>query len=322
MKKNFRLAVFDLGLVLFGLISTTTLARDFTKEPKKALTKCAMALQESLDPQIPKLSGLELIQAIEDSFVTKSEAGRLGFGAAETPVRLSRSQTLAISELLNTHNMRLEDFREAYIEFATEFPSGSPDEWIRALAIGLQLKKTPQRLKTQLLSIAKEISFPATNELSFGKHIDQADMKFSHIFDIWLMARQLKKTPKVIGNLVSETGDLFPSLNLEDLLDLLLWSHMSKTSLPDLKNIAAEIQTHFQLTTRKSIGFSNEHVPAVLSIEQALVIHKISILTQTPLEKLLEQFQALSASQQTQELEDIIGPLRNSVQATLDELMK
>ena len=263
-----------------------------------------------------------MIQIIEDSFVTKSEAGRLGFGAAETPVLLSRSQSLAISELLNNHSISLDDFRSAYLEFATEFPTGSPDEWIRAIAFGFQFKITPQKLKTQLLGIAKEISFPATNELSFGKNFDQGEMKFSNVFDVWIMSRQIRKTPKVIGNLLSEVGDIFPNQELEDLLDLLLWSHMSKTSLPDLKNIVTEIQTQFQLKTRKSIGFSMAQVPSVFSVEQALVIHKTSVLTETPIKKLLEQFQTLTENQQTQELEDIVGPLRDSVQTTLDELMK
>ena len=82
------------------------------------------------------------------------------------------------------------------------------------------------------------------------------------------------------------------------------------------------IKENFRLTTRRSIGFSSEPTEIRLSFEQALVIQKMAVISATSLEVLLDQFNQVAVAKNVQEVEDIVSPIRESVQTTLDEMMK
>jgi hypothetical protein len=314
---NFTLLRFNRLIVLSWFFSLFDLA--FAKKP---LTECKKRVASTVGALDPQLLTVALATKIEHFLSVKSEAGRMGFAGSGASISLSARESAEVASLLVQSSISFDQFKTIFTHFGDNHPTGSTQEWLRAIQLAVHLEIDPIKLSQELETLYKTVQLVDFHDLSFGKVSEHGKLRFSEVLDIWLLSRQLSMPPKKITGLVNTVQSEFPGETLEDTFDLLMWQHLSGQKFAKIKEDLDWIKENFRLTTRRSIGFSSEPTEIRLSFEQALVIQKMAVISATSLEVLLDQFNQVAVAKNVQEVEDIVSPIRESVQTTLDEMMK
>jgi hypothetical protein len=327
MKKTGGIVVSKVSLnrvMLFCAIYSVTWASSFVFAANaKSEKPCSNALKQGLNLISQKqLGGIDILQTIENSFVVKAEAGRIGFKSSDAPILMGRENLIRVASLLEQKKYPIDELRSSYLTLASDHPSATPDEWVQALTVAVQADIDPKVLSAELKTLAYNIRYRTPVSLGFSEKRTEGGLKFVDLFQFWVLSKQISKDPQFVSIVVNEVHSLFPGISLEDLLDIVLWSHMTESPIADLRKVVSEIQARFLVTTRKAFGFGSNALVLSPSVEQSLVILKASVISDKSLDDLLVEFNDVATKNQVQELEEIIEPLRESVEQALEQQTK